>query len=199
MGGIFQTLASWAQLNVSATHSIVGGIIGFALVHAGSNGVLWDVASPNAFPPYAGVVPIVVSWFFSPIFSGVASYLIFVTVRTFVLRSSEPVKRSYYVLPLLIFLTIWINTYFVLIKGAKAQLSDAEWDTNKSAWVAAVVAAGCMLLSLLAIPYITVRVEERLNRLEREKEDRDNLREDLEYARIQNGSMAINPYLVSAS
>ena len=34
----------------------VGAILGFALVHAGSKGVIWAVRDPGAFPPYKGVV-----------------------------------------------------------------------------------------------------------------------------------------------
>lgn len=181
VGGAFQLIASRNQINVSATHSIIGGIIGFALTHS-REGVLWVVDKPESVPPYAGVVPIVIAWFFSPIFGAIASFTIFVTIRTLVLRSDQPVKRSYFVLPIMIFLTIWINVYFVFTKGAKAQLSSEKWDQDKNAWVAACVAAGCSLISLLFIPYIMSRVEERIDRLKREEEDKSKLRQDLEYA-----------------
>ena len=50
-------------LNVSATHSIIAGIMGFSLVWGGPKAVNWASPAPGQIPPFAGVVPIVVSWF----------------------------------------------------------------------------------------------------------------------------------------
>jgi hypothetical protein len=36
-----QGIASYCEWNVSATHSIIGGIIGFAFAAKGPKGVLW--------------------------------------------------------------------------------------------------------------------------------------------------------------
>jgi len=160
-------------MNVSATHSIIGGIIGFAIAHKGSIGVIWVLDKPESFPPYAGVVPIVISWFFSPVFTAIGAFIIFVTTRTLVLRSSDAVRRSYFVLPLLVMVTIWINIFFVFTKGAKTQLQKnaEEWTFEKSMWIAAVVAAGCGLLSLLTIPFIMKRVEERMIAMKAEADE----------------------------
>lgn len=58
VGFIWQALASYWELNVSATHSIIGAIMGFSLVYGGSDAVLWAVPDKAAFPPYKGVVPV---------------------------------------------------------------------------------------------------------------------------------------------
>jgi len=162
VGGIFQVLASRLQFNVSATHSVIGGIIGFGVAHRGSMGVFWVVDDATKFPPYKGLVPVVIAWFFSPVFSAIAAFTIFMLVRTFVLRTEHAVTRSYYVLPIAVFGTIWINTFFVCTKGAKAALDKEQWNAGTAAWVAAVVAGFFALVSICLIPFIMKRVEARL-------------------------------------
>ncbi len=58
VGFIWQALASYYELNVSATHSIIGAIMGFSLVYGGGDAVLWAVPDKASFPPYKGVVPV---------------------------------------------------------------------------------------------------------------------------------------------
>lgn len=83
VGGVWQIVASYMELNVSATHSIIGAIIGFAFVYGGPDAVVWAQQVPRVpgerrpFPPVKGVVPIVLSWFVSPVLTGIASALIF--------------------------------------------------------------------------------------------------------------------------
>ncbi len=58
VGFIWQGLASYWELNVSATHSIIGAIMGFSLVYGGGDAVLWAAPDTTSFPPYKGVVPV---------------------------------------------------------------------------------------------------------------------------------------------
>jgi solute carrier family 20 (sodium-dependent phosphate transporter) len=94
----------------------VGGILGFALVWAGADAVKWADKNDSVFPPYSGVLPIVLSWFVAPVLTASASAGIFAICRQFILRRSNGVARSYYVLPLAVFITTWVNIYFVLTK-----------------------------------------------------------------------------------
>jgi solute carrier family 20 (sodium-dependent phosphate transporter) len=82
-GGLWQGWASKNGLNVSATHSIIAGIIGFALAFNGKEGVLWIVDDPLSIPPYKGVVPIVIAWFFAPIATAFCSASMFAIVRLY--------------------------------------------------------------------------------------------------------------------
>ena len=56
--------------------------------------------------------------FISPIATGVASAMIFSFSRFCVLRRSNAYKLSFFLLPLFVFITVWINVWFVLTKGA---------------------------------------------------------------------------------
>lgn len=92
----------------------VGGIIGFALCFKGGKAVQWATPDPNSFPPYKGVVPIIMSWFFSPILTGAASAFIFFVVRTLVMRRQNARDLVFWVLPIAVLITAFINIFFVL-------------------------------------------------------------------------------------
>ena len=157
VGGAWQGWASAKGLNVSATHSIIAGIIGFALAFNGEHGVLWITADPASFPPFKGVIPIVCAWFFAPLATAFCSASIYLITRTLVLRSENSYERSFYTLPLFVVIGTWINVYFVFVKGAKKTMDGSDWDDNKSAWVAAIVAAGFGVLSIALIPWVRRR------------------------------------------
>jgi phosphate/sulfate permease len=122
------------------------------------------------FPPYKGVLIIVLSWFFSPILTGVASAILFIISRNLVLRSVNAYKRSFMVLPPMAFLTFWVNIYFVLTKGAAKTISkDAEgWTTVKAAWISAACAAGVSFFSVLVVVPLLYR---RINTIYQVRED----------------------------
>ena len=94
----------------------VGCILGFAFVYAGSGGVLWYVPDPTSFPPYKGLVPIVVAWFFSPIFTAIASAIIFSFLKFTFLRRTWGWKASIWSLPVFVFGVFLCCIYFVFTK-----------------------------------------------------------------------------------
>lgn len=63
--------------------------------------------------PLQGVVPIILSWFFSPILTGAAAATIFGIVRTVVLRRQNAYSLAFWVLPPAVFVTLFINIFFV--------------------------------------------------------------------------------------
>jgi len=112
-----------------------------------------DSNSASPFPPYKGVLIIVLSWFFSPVLTAIASAILFTLCRQFVLRSEKAYKRSFIVLPFLAFLTFWTDIYFVLTKGAAKLLArDAEgWTLNKAAWISAAAAGGVSFFCVIVV------------------------------------------------
>jgi sodium-dependent phosphate transporter len=160
VGAVWQIWASYKGINVSATHSIIGGIMGFSIANSGSKGVLWLQKDTASFPPYKGVVPIVLSWFFSPILTALASAIIFTSTRTLILRKPDSYRRVYWLLPALILLTSWINIYFVFTKGLKKTIKGTkdDWSNSKSGWIALCISAGLATLSLGVIPFMKRRV-----------------------------------------
>ena len=140
-------LATYLELPVSTTHSIIGGIMGFALVFGGSSAVVWF--EPKAeFPFIGGVVPIVISWFLSPLAAALITLIMFLIVRTAVLRRKNSTKLAFILLPVFLLITVWINVFFIITKGAKNIVS-FSW--TKGAWVAAIVAAIFAAVGSLAL------------------------------------------------
>lgn len=147
--------ATYLELPVSTTHSIVGGIMGFSLVYKGLDGVVWNKSVPE-FPYVAGFVPIVISWISSPIVTGLMSAGFYSAVKYFVLNSNHGVWRSIHMLPLVVFVTFFIESFFVLSKGAGSKIM---WPVETTSWVSACVAAGAALLSAVSIPWLSKKVE----------------------------------------
>jgi phosphate/sulfate permease len=58
--------------------------------------------------PVAAPAQIVISWFLSPLAAALIALIIFVAVRTVVLRRANSTNISFYVLPVLILITIWV-------------------------------------------------------------------------------------------
>ena len=146
--------ATYLDLPVSTTHSIVGGIIGFSLVYKGADGVVWTKSLPD-FPYVTGIVPIVISWISSPIITGAFSAIIYKLVQYFIVKSKYSVYRSVYLLPPVVFATFFIESFFILSKGASARLT---WSTETTSWVSICIATGASALSCGFIPLLKKRV-----------------------------------------
>lgn len=159
---VWQSLCSYWELNVSSTHTIIASIIGFSMVWGGPSAVNWYTWDPNLVPPFAGVVPILMSWIISPIFTGAAACLILYICRTAILRRKHAVMISIWTLPVVVALTAWINVFFVFTKGAKKTLEKSEdaWSVGKSAWVSAAISGGLgLIVAATACPILMKRVK----------------------------------------
>lgn len=137
--GFWLQFASYMELPVSTTHSIIGGVVGFALVESG-DAVIWH-DDKDDFPYFSGISSVVASWFISPILSGILAALLFFVVRALILRSQHSYERSFLFFPILVFLTVFINVLFILTKGAKAFDSVDDMEL----WKRFVISLGCGL------------------------------------------------------
>ena len=163
LGFLWQAFASYMSWNVSATHAIIGGIVGFAMVWGGTGSVFWAEPDAKKIPPIKGVVPIIISWFISPILTGAASATFYGLTRYFVLLSEHSLTRSFQVLPIMIFFVVTIDLYFIFTKGAKKQLAaDDDWSDAKALWISAVVGVGCALLALvIGVPFLKYQLKQK--------------------------------------
>ncbi|XP_024360721.1 uncharacterized protein [Physcomitrium patens] len=152
-GTIWIAVASKIGVNVSGTHFIVASIVSFGLIWDGSEAIIWREKDSSAAFPYKGVITIVVSWIFSPILTAACSAILFGVVRTLVLRRKNAYTLAFWTLPPIVFTTTFINMYFIFTKGIKKQLvtEKKQWTDDKSAWVAAVIAASAFVLTAVAI------------------------------------------------
>lgn len=144
----------------------VGAIMGFALCFGGAGAVQWATPDPGSFPPYKGVVPIILSWFFSPVLTGAASAFIFFMVRTFVMRRENARNLVFWVLPIAVMITVFINIFFVFTKGAAKTLGN-NWSAGKAAWVSALIGLGCALIAgLVVVPLLKRKSRKHIENIE---------------------------------
>ncbi|MEZ5551071.1 MAG: anion permease [Pseudomonadales bacterium] len=114
---VWLTVASRYGWPVSTTHSIVGAIVGFALVAVGPEAV------------YLGKVgSIAASWVVSPVLAGAASFVIIMTVQKLIFDQLDPEKAARRYVPYYIFLTALVIGLVTFTKG----LSHVGLDISRS-------------------------------------------------------------------
>ena len=147
--GLWLFLASYLEMPVSTTHSCVGGMVGMAMVLGGTKCVIW-YKPLTTFPFVGGVSGIVLSWVLSPLFSAIIASAVFYLLRQFVLRHDFESNRINWTYPILIGITITINSFFIIYKGAKGL------GLHKTPVEIAIgVSFGCgLLFALLTIPFV---------------------------------------------
>ena len=129
---IWLLLASYLEMPVSTTHSCVGGIIGMTLMARGSRCIIWNYSKNDYgngttnmgfdnFPWLDGVAEIAVSWLLSPVASGVCAAVLYALTKYVVLEGPNPYLFAKIAFPVVVFITVAINTCFIIIKGTKGQ------------------------------------------------------------------------------
>eukprot|EP00638_Chattonella_subsalsa_P000697 CAMPEP_0117752450 /NCGR_PEP_ID=MMETSP0947-20121206/11614_1 /TAXON_ID=44440 /ORGANISM="Chattonella subsalsa, Strain CCMP2191" /LENGTH=518 /DNA_ID=CAMNT_0005571097 /DNA_START=59 /DNA_END=1615 /DNA_ORIENTATION=+ len=158
--GLWLLLATYFQMPVSTTHSVVGGIIGMTIAAKGGDCVVWH-KDTDTFPFVKGVSAIVVSWVLSPVLSAVGGAIIYTFCRTFVLRSENSYKRSFYFFPFLLASTLTLYTFFTIYKGAKGLDLD-ETPVSTACGVSFGIGFGIATLSIPLMPKLKAKIDQRM-------------------------------------
>ncbi|KAJ2666155.1 hypothetical protein IW148_001084 [Coemansia sp. RSA 1199] len=120
---------------VSSTHAIVGGLIGTGIAAFGGGAIKWT---------FDGVGKIILSWFVSPIVSGVITSIIYLPTRYFILENPNSLKRGILAVPIYFFCTALIGSFYIIYKAVPSDKTDglsAGAIVGISFGVAAVVTA----------------------------------------------------------
>lgn len=105
---IWLMVASSRGWPVSTTHSIVGAIVGFAIVGIGMDSVKWDK-----------IGQIAASWVVSPALGGVIAFLLMMSIRRLILSTDNPFTSAKRWGPAYVFLVGFIISLVTLFKGLK--------------------------------------------------------------------------------
>lgn len=106
--GTWLLIASHYGWPVSTTHSIIGAIVGFAVVGISVDAVVWSK-----------IWAIVASWVVSPVCSGIIAFFIFRSVQKLVLDTDDPFANAKKYVPFYIFLVGFMIAMVTLVKGLR--------------------------------------------------------------------------------
>jgi PiT family inorganic phosphate transporter len=104
--GTWLLVASYFGWPVSTTHSIVGAIIGFAMVAVGSEAVQWNKVS--------GIVG---SWVVTPMLAGILAYLIFMSAQRLIFDTENPIANAKKYVPFYMVFAGFIMSLVTIQKG----------------------------------------------------------------------------------
>jgi len=97
------TFATWKELPVSTTHSVVGGLLGFGIVAGGI--INWGK-----------VGEITAAWIISPIFGCILAFTVFNILHYAIINSKNSIRRCRMIAPLFIGLAFFIIALSFLFK-----------------------------------------------------------------------------------
>lgn len=137
--------ATMLRLPVSATHSIVGATVGFALVAHGVAGINW-----TKFGMIIG------SWFISPLMAGLVSTGLFYLSKYFILNKSDPLEPGLRFLPIFYAGTIVINLFSVFYDGPEMLGFD-----KIPLWGTFVLSFGSGLITAVVVRFVIVPWQRR--------------------------------------
>ncbi len=124
--GIWLLVASYKGWPVSTTHTIVGAIVGFAMVGLGMDAVKW-----------VKVGAIVASWVVSPLLSGTLAFFLFRSVQKLILNTDNPIESAKKYVPMYMFATGFMIAMVTMFKGLKH--IGLEISTGQSYLIAVVI------------------------------------------------------------
>ncbi len=147
--GTWLLIASVKGWPVSTTHSIVGAIVGFAVIAVGVDAVEWSK-----------IGTIVMSWVISPLTAGLISYAVFYSIKKLILVRKKPFKRAKRYAPYYVLVAVTLIVLVTIFKGLKhVGLTLSTLESYSIALLFGVVAAW---LSSIAIN--RVRIDENARR-----------------------------------
>lgn len=103
---VWLMIASAKGWPVSTTHSIVGALIGFAIVGIGPESVKWGK-----------VGGVVMSWVVSPVVGGTLSFLLVMSTRKLIFNTDNPLQNAKKYAPMYIFLVGFVISLVTIFKG----------------------------------------------------------------------------------
>ena len=106
--GVWLMIASWVGWPVSTTHTIVGALIGFAVVGLDAQAVEWQKVSG-----------IVASWLISPLLGGSIAFGLTISVRKFILDTDDPLAMAKRYGPFYVFFMGVLIALVTMFKGLK--------------------------------------------------------------------------------
>jgi solute carrier family 20 (sodium-dependent phosphate transporter) len=129
---IFLLVSSFSKMPVSATHAVVGGVVGMTMAGAGTSCINWS---------YDGLGGIFASWVISPVLSGLIGCGTYLFTNKVIFQSQSPLHRAFVALPTFITLVTFVMIFLVCLKSPMTK--------NQEIWVHFTVASGFALFAFI--------------------------------------------------
>ncbi len=146
---IWLMVASARGWPVSTTHSIVGALVGFAMVGIGVDAVQWGK-----------IGFIVASWVISPALGGFIAFLLMLSIRRLILNTDNPFQSAKRWGPFYVFLVGFIVVLVSMFKGLK----HLNLDLSVGASFACAIVAGTVIAGIGHLLISRVRIDEDADR-----------------------------------
>tara|TARA_B100001094_G_scaffold151206_1_gene146391 strand:+ start:1349 stop:2716 length:1368 start_codon:yes stop_codon:yes gene_type:complete len=154
-------MATKYGLPVSTTHSTIGAIIGMSIVARGFDSITWGLELSNEFPYLTGVSKIVASWLISPIMSGIVSFILFYVLKVIILRRNRSHIKAIYSFPIIVGMTMSINSYFIISKGSKREGWNEMYSDYEKMGISLIIGTISLFITACFMPFLKYKIEER--------------------------------------
>ena len=128
-GAIWINIASFLGMPVSITNAIVGAIVGVGAIMLGFEAIHWTK-----------VGHIAISWISSPLIAGVIAFLLFISIRRFILAAENPFHAAKMLVPIYMVIVAIILSLMTVLKGLNHYYSDFSFILKFSIVLASIVA-----------------------------------------------------------
>ena len=136
--GSWLLIASYRGWPVSTTHSIVGAIVGFALITKGLNSVSWGV-----------VGNIAASWVTSPLVSATLAILIYFSAKKLILEKADQVTAAVRIIPFYAALVTFVICLVTAKKGLK--YVGFQWTDQEVFIFSAILSSFILIISSITL------------------------------------------------
>lgn len=113
---IWNIIATYFNLPISGTHSIIGAIVGFHVIDSGF-----------AHINYGKLGSIVISWFLSPALSGLMSVVLFLIIHKLIINHDNVLERGLTSLPFFYGSTVFVNVISITTSGPDNLHLNNDW------------------------------------------------------------------------
>ena len=136
--GTWLLIASIKGWPVSTTHSIVGAIVGFAVVAVGFEAIAWGK-----------VGTIAMSWVISPLIAGIISYGVFYSIKKLILVQKKPFRLAKKYAPYYVLVAVTLIVLVTIYKGLKhVGLSLTPLEAYSIALLSGIAVAGVSRIAI---------------------------------------------------
>lgn len=107
-GAVWINFASYLGMPVSITNAVIGALVGVGAIALGIDAVHWTT-----------VGYIAISWISSPTIAGMLAFLLFVSIKRWILGADNPFEAAKHYIPFYLLAVGFVLSMMVVVKGLK--------------------------------------------------------------------------------